>query len=238
VSERSPRSIDTKSQVIFSQLVTPLVRKKLADSGRKPGAFCHYNDEFGPVLNREERMLPPDEQCVRCCLNNHPEAFRVLVERHQAALMRRLCARLGNAEEATEAAQETFVRAYFALRDLRKPEAFFPWLVGIADRVAKESYRARQRQRTVAWEKAEPAAIAGKHEPQGDPEVAEAVAKLPDTYREVIVLRFYEGQSCDEISRDLRVPLGTVTKRLSRAYSLLRERLGGKVGDRQSEVIR
>ena len=45
------------------------------------------------------------------------------------------------------------------------------------------------------------------------------MAKLPETYREVIVLRFYDGQSCAEIGRGLDIPLGTVTKRLSRAYS-------------------
>ena len=54
-------------------------------------------------------------------------------------------------------------------------------------------------------------------------DLSEAVAKLPDAYREVIVLRFYDRQSCAEISRGLDIPLGTVTKRLSRAYSLLRE---------------
>jgi RNA polymerase sigma-70 factor, ECF subfamily len=207
----------------------------LADCGRKTNPFRHYNSEFGPVLICEERMSPPDEECVRCCLNNHPEAFRVLVERHQAALMRRLCACTGNSEEAAEVTQETFVRAYFALRDLRKPAAFFPWLVGIADRVAKETYRAAKRRRTVAWEQAEPA---DKHEVCADTAVAEAVAKLPDTYREVVVLRFYEGKSCEEISRALDVPLGTVTKRLSRAYGRLRERLSATAGDQESEVSR
>ena len=180
-------------------------------------------------------MLPPDEQCVRSCLNDHPEAFRLLVERHQAALIRRLCMSLGNAEEAAEAAQERFARAYFALRDLRKPEAFFSWLVGIADRVAKEAHRDAKRRRAVAWEQAEPA---GKHETHDDTAVTEAVAKLPDTYREVVVLRFYQGHSCEEISRDLGVPLGTVTKRLSRAYGLLRERMGATARDRESEVSR
>jgi RNA polymerase sigma-70 factor (ECF subfamily) len=68
--------------------------------------------------------------------------------------------------------------------------------------------------------------------------VTEAVARLPDVYREVIVLRFYNGRSCAEISRDLNVPLGTVTKRLSRAYALLREHLGRKLPERESEVSR
>ena len=55
--------------------------------------------------------------------------------------------------------------------------------------------------------------------------MSEAVARLPEAYREVIVRRFYAGQSCAEISADLGVPLGTVTKRLSLAYSLLRQSL-------------
>lgn len=183
-------------------------------------------------------MSPPDEQCVRSCLNNHPEAFRFLVERHQAPLLRRLCMHLGNAEEAAEAAQETFVRAYFALRNLRKPESFFPWLVGIADRVVKETHRSVKRHRAVTLEQVETGEMPGKQDSHIDTEVLDAIARLPETYREVIMLRFFDGQSCHEISRNLNVPLGTVTKRLSRAYCLLREHLGPKFPNQESEVSR
>jgi len=145
---------------------------------------------------------------------------------------------LGNAEEATEAAQETFVRAYFALSELRKPASFFSWLLGIADRVAKETRRAAGRGRNVDWGQLEPAELVDKQDEYTDTSVTNAVAKLPDVYREVIVLRFYGGQSCVEISRDLDIPLGTVTKRLSRAYTLLREHLGSKFPNRESEVSR
>jgi DNA-directed RNA polymerase specialized sigma24 family protein len=51
-------------------------------------------------------------------------------------------------------------------------------------------------------------------------------------------LRFHGGHSCQEISHNLGVPLGTVTKRLSRAYALLREHLGEKIPGRESEVQR
>ena len=183
-------------------------------------------------------MSQPDEQCVRSCLDGHPEAFRHLVDRYQSSLTRCLCARLGNAEEAAEVAQETFVRAYFALGELRKPSAFFSWLWGIADRVAKEAQCAAKRRRIVSWEQAEAAELAGKDDVPIDTEVTEAVAKLPDVYREVIALRFYGGQSCAEISRQLDVPLGTVTQRLSRAYRLLRERLGARLRNQDSEVPR
>jgi hypothetical protein len=65
-------------------------------------------------------MRPSDEECVRPCLNDHPEAFRFPVQQYQTALTRYLLGRLGNMDDATEAAQETFVRAYFALPELRK----------------------------------------------------------------------------------------------------------------------
>jgi RNA polymerase sigma-70 factor (ECF subfamily) len=169
-------------------------------------------------------------------LDGHPEAFRHLVDRYQSHLWRCLRLRLGNAEEATEAAQETFVRAYFGLGELRKPEAFFAWLLGIADRVAKETRRTAGRHPTVDLEQVELADPAGKQDAQAGTPVAEAVARLPDVYQEVVMLRFYGGRSCAEIGRDLDVPLGTVTKRLSRAYTLLRERLGPKFPSRENEV--
>jgi RNA polymerase sigma-70 factor (ECF subfamily) len=52
-----------------------------------------------------------------------------------------------------------------------------------------------------------------------------AVADLPDPYRETILLRYYGGQTCRHIAEREGVATGTVTKRLSRAYALLREAL-------------
>ena len=216
----------------------PSCSDKISIFGRKSRPSLHYYVEFGFVLTGKERILQSDEQCVRSCLDGQPAEFRHLVERYQSPLRRCLYARLGNAEEATEAAQETFVRAYFALSDLRKPASFFAWLLGIADRVAKEARRAVRQRRTVDREQLKSAELAGKQDKYTETSVTEAVAKLPDTYREVIVLRFYGGQSCVDISRDLDVPLGTVTKRLSRAYALLREHLGPKFPNRESEVSR
>jgi RNA polymerase sigma-70 factor (ECF subfamily) len=53
----------------------------------------------------------------------------------------------------------------------------------------------------------------------------EAIAVLPESYRRVILLRYYEGLSCQELATRLGMPLGTVTKTLSRAYALLRQEL-------------
>lgn len=169
-------------------------------------------------------MSETDEECVRLCQEGRPDAFRHLVLRHEASLVAFLLGRLGDRDEAVEAAQEAMVRAYIALPKLKKPEAFSSWLLGIADHVAKESRRRIRRMphlnggTTLDSIEARPET---DHSP--DRTLARAVAGLPEEQRNVILLRFYGNQSCDEIGRNLGVSLGTVTSRLSRAYSQLRE---------------
>jgi RNA polymerase sigma-70 factor (ECF subfamily) len=178
-------------------------------------------------------MCHSDEQCVRRCLDGQRDAFRQLVERHEGPLLGYLIGRLKSYDEAAEAAQETFVRAYFALGKLHKPESFSSWLLGIANRVVEETRRERQRQPATLHERPGPAAVAESVAPPG-PEVTQAVTALPEAYRQVILLRYYGAQSCAEISRRLAIPVGTVTGRLSRAYALLRKALQG--GDRTQDI--
>lgn len=170
-------------------------------------------------------MCLSDDEYVRRCLDGQPNAFRHLVVRHQGPLRRYLVGRLGSEERASEAAQDTFVRAYFALPKLNKPASFFSWILGIANRVAMEAHRDQRRRRQVALTDCEPAEMLSDHADDTDTAVIRAVAELPDVYRQVVLLRYYRGLSCAEASAALGVPLGTVTKRLSRAYALLRKAL-------------
>ena len=181
-------------------------------------------------------MCRTDEQCIHDCLNGHPEVFRHLVSRHQSALLGYLRSRLCNAEEAAEAAQETFVRAYFALRGLNKLGSFFSWLVGIADRVVKETWRTKKRRQSFVYDERQIAETRSQSGDNPDTDVTDAVGRLPDVYREVVQMRYYGGLSCAEISRDLGMPIGTVTKSLSRAYVMLRECLQKENPQGNSEV--
>ena len=165
-------------------------------------------------------MCLTDEQCVRRCLDGQPETFRVLVRRYQDRVASLMKARLGDENTAIEATQEALVRAYFALGKLRRPASFFSWLAGIADRVAKEAYR--DDKRATGPLLSEPEASEGRDD-ERDSSLRAAVLKLPDKYQQVISLRFYGELSCKDIGTQLGLPLGTVTKRLSRAYGLLRE---------------
>jgi RNA polymerase sigma factor (sigma-70 family) len=62
--------------------------------------------------------------------------------------------------------------------------------------------------------------------PTQDGVLQDAVARLDDPYRQVIVLRFFGKMSCGQVAQALDLPMGTVTKRLSRAYAILREQIG------------
>jgi RNA polymerase sigma-70 factor (ECF subfamily) len=135
-----------------------------------------------------------------------------------------LTRRLDDPEAAAEVAQESFVRAYFGLNKLKKGDAFLGWLLGIAQRVMLENFRRHGRERSLP-SSADPAAPSTYPNNVDTADLAEAVAALPDIYRDVTVLRYFGGLSCAEVAERLGVPLGTVTKRLSRAYALLREAL-------------
>jgi RNA polymerase sigma-70 factor (ECF subfamily) len=167
-------------------------------------------------------MAGTDAEIVKLCLNGHPDAFRQLMRRYQTPVLSFLTGRLANRERAEEATQEAFVRAYCDLGKLKKPDSFFPWVLGIAGRVAGQQQRSDQRHRDVVASL--PQASKGSASGQ-DYGLERAVARLPDPYSQVVLLRYYSGLSCAEVADRLGVPLGTVTKRLSRAYEQLRELL-------------
>ena len=164
-----------------------------------------------------------DKEYVERCRDGHPEDFGRLVYRYQKPLFSYLAVRVGNAPQAEEAAQEAFVRAFLSLKKLRKPESFYSWLLGIEGRVAKEQFRSKLH-RQQEGEVAETMMISAADRDEDYP-LEEAIAALPENHRQVILLRYYEGLSCQEIATRLAMPLGTVTKTLSRAYLLLRQEL-------------
>lgn len=174
-------------------------------------------------------MVDEDGEQIRLCLDGHPEVFREIVARYQSSLLAFLAGRLGNIERAEEAAQETFVRAYLSLGRLRKPDSLLPWLMGIARRVVLEQQRTEQRERLAAE-------FISRRTPE--PELScdlgleRAISGLPEPYQQVVLLRYFGGLSCAAVAEQLGIPLGTVTKQLSRAYVLLRESMQARDDER------
>ncbi len=167
-----------------------------------------------------------------------PDAFGRLVERYGAAVVRYLATRASR-EGAEDLAQETFVRAWTAIRTLRDNDRFAGWLFRIASRIALDAGRAERRRQArgaevyvdadALVERVPLAAGPGETSDAGSAALAE-VARLPEREQQLLALRHGEGRTCAEIAEALGIPLGTVTKTLSRAYARLRERLAARPG--------
>ena len=169
---------------------------------------------------------------IQRCLDGHPDDFRHLVRRYKGPLLGHLAGLLQRSDLAEEALQEVFVRCYFGLSSLEKQSSFFPWMLGVASRVAKEMFRIEQKQKQAAEKLAQ---MPSQSSSARDWPLAKTIAKLDDFYQQLILLRYYGGHSCKDVAAILNIPIGTVTKSLSRAYTQLREMMKQDVAE-ESEV--
>jgi RNA polymerase sigma-70 factor (ECF subfamily) len=148
-------------------------------------------------------------------------------------------------QEAEEVVQETFLDVLKALPRYRVegPARFETWLYRVTANRCKMRWR-RKRLPSVDWEEAgERLAQVPDERPYHDPDLAaqqadtrqrvwQAVGALRDIYREVIVLRYGQGLSYQEIAETLGVRIGTVKSRLNTAHRKLQDVLGDDEGGR------
>lgn len=166
---------------------------------------------------------PPDEQLLPAVAGGDEAAFRALYRRHTPRLRMLVLRVLGGHEADTDdVVQESWVRAIGGLADYRGESAFATWLNGIGIRVAWEAIRKRR-----------PAdgATTDVDLPIDPPDTAErldleeALRRLPDDQRAVVVLHDVEGFGHDEIAASLGIAVGTSRSHLSRARRALRTML-------------
>ncbi len=171
-----------------------------------------------------------DRYYVERCLDGHRDDFRHLVRRYEKPLLAGIRCRHVGPDAAEDAAQEALLRAFTGLASLKKPESFFSWLLGIAYHVLQERADRERRERAgLARMAAETRTAEAAAEPwSGDATLEAALAGLPDQYREVVLLRYYGDCSCADVAERLGIPIGTVTKRLSRAYEEMRRSLAAR----------
>jgi len=125
--------------------------------------------------------------------------------------------------DAEDLVQDVFVRAMEQLRALREPEAFGGWLASVARRAAFDH---RRRVRPVSNL---PDDIPAVNRPDGEAfEVLAIIQRLPDSYRETLLLRLVEGMTGPEIAARTGLTPSSVRVNLCRGMKLLREQLDTK----------
>ena len=149
------------------------------------------------------------------------DEFAARTQAIRARLYRTAYLYLGSEADALEAVDEAVYQALRALRQLREPDFFETWLTRI---LINECHKELRRRKRWAGEESLPES-AGPDAYDGLP-LKEAIHRLPEDLRTVVILRFFAGYTQAETAAALEVPQGTVATRQRRALQLLRLELG------------
>jgi RNA polymerase sigma-70 factor (ECF subfamily) len=173
---------------------------------------------------------PADGDLVALALRNNPDAFATLVERYDRAVYHLSYRTLHDVEEARDATQEAFFKAYRSLHTFKPGAKFSTWIFAIAYHACCDRLNRRKRysneempDRADGGPGPEAQAIALDEAQR----LRAAIDALPEKYRTVITLYHLQGKQYEEIAQVLGLPMGTVKTHLFRAKEHLRKLLAG-----------
>jgi RNA polymerase sigma factor (sigma-70 family) len=176
---------------------------------------------------------PQDDDLVARAKQGDVRAYESLVERYQGIAQRTAFVITGSVADAEDAAQDAFVKAFYALDRFRRESPFRPWLLRIVANEARNRRRSQVRRTRLAL-RAGVADASGGAAPSPEvialertdqKQVLDAVERLRDKDREVVVLRYFLEMSEAEMAEVLGCARGTIKSRLSRALRRLESAL-------------
>jgi RNA polymerase sigma-70 factor (ECF subfamily) len=188
-----------------------------------------------PLSERGPVSEPADDLLISQTLSGDQKSYEILVKRYQKRVHRLAQRLVRDADAADDVAQETFIRAYYALSRYEQGRNFYFWLSRIAVNLAL-NHLSREKRLVALPEDDTNLDPALSTDPTAEADasqlkvrIGEAIEKLPLHQRSVLLLRAQEGLSYQEIARNLDISIGTVMSRLSRARQALKELLGDTV---------
>ncbi len=202
-------------------------------------------------MSPDDSPADRDVALVRRARAGDEAAFTELVERHQGRVYQHASRLMGNAQDAEEVLQDTFVQVFRNLDRFEERSRFSTWVYRIATNEALMRLRRVSRQREVALEDLPVAAVDRASEELRafarspldhvmDREIREALQRaleeLPEEYRVVFVLRDVDELTNAEAAEILGLTVAAVKSRLHRARLFLRDRIAGLVGKRQGRT--
>ena len=207
------------------------------------GAYARaiYATGSVPIISRsssqvEKPTADPDQDLVRQAAAGDMAAFETLVERHQRSVYSVVSRMVRERDEVDDVVQDVFVLAFRSLGKFRGDAMFSTWLHSIAVNTSLKHLKRAKRRSAASLD--DPDFGGGDSMPAGTPDPgdqAEAsvrreairgeIAQLPDIHKTVVVLYYFEENSCEEIAAILGCSVGTVWSRLHYACKKLRGRL-------------
>lgn len=189
--------------------------------------------------------MQDDRTLVARFKNGDESAFAVLVGRYSGKAYQIAYGVLGNREDAEEVAEDTFIRIHRALPNFRGDAEFTTWMYRIALNLARNKYR-WNKSREVKAHVSIDAPLEGKDDDdckielpdsriapdksaaynELDARLQSELSKLPEVYRQALVMKNMDDMSYEDIAAALNCKMGTVKSRIARARDELRRRLG------------
>lgn len=188
-------------------------------------------------------MSEDDRQLILKCRENQEQAYHDLMHRYEGYIYRLCLSFAANREDALDLTQETFIKVFQGLDSYQLSRPFKPWLRQVA---VNNCVNFLQRRGATPLFLDQPLAdnkftlgetLASRDDPAQEIEwqetgrfLQEAINKLPQEYRLLLILRHQEGMSYQEIADETGVPLGTIKTHLFRARGALRKELSSYYG--------
>ena len=193
-------------------------------------------------MTREE-----ENELVRRSAGGDTQAFEALVTANEKNVYNLALRTLGSREDAEDAAQEVFMKAYAGIAGFRSESSFSVWLYQITNNVCIDMLRRRRKTVSLSRETEDGEAELDLPDERFDPValterrevrelVGDALRQLPDDARQIFLLREVAGQSYAEIAETLQIDVGTVKSRIFRARKRICVLLSGNIsGEASSE---
>ncbi len=167
-------------------------------------------------------IVADDRRLVELALEDDDTAFEYLFDRYRDAIRRLLVQRSGNASDADDLLQETFIKVYINLHKYSPEYTFGQWVYTIARNTFVDFVRRRQDDLSIDERFTAPASSSPTPEErfinlQQRTQIEGYLERLSPRYRQLIVLRFFDELSYEEIAAKLSLPLGTVKTQIHRA---------------------
>ncbi len=173
-----------------------------------------------------------DHELVAKIRTGDQRAFVELIDRYKARIYHTTLRILGNREDAEEAAQDTFVRAYRGLENFREEATFSTWIYRICVNTCLNLLESRKRFKAQDIDSTPVEDLPFIESTESDFEEEDlqariflAMEELPAKYRTVLALYHIQHLAYQEIAEIMQMPMGSVKTHLFRARALLRERV-------------
>ena len=179
-------------------------------------------------------MSDSDQEIIEAIRGGQARAFAVLVDRHKGRAMTLAIRIVGEREDAEEAVQDAFLRAYRNLEQFRSESRFSTWFYRILYNVCMTRVTRRPKHGETVDSGDETMDLTGSEEPtvqqtlENEEEMAilqEEMTRLPGIFRTALTLFYVQDLSYEDMASILQMPLGTVKTNLSRGRLLLRKRV-------------